>query len=255
MKENGKPYLPVPIAPLSKLNVIIRKIKAKKDLITFLHGAMFSPFPVTWIKVIKNNHFTTWPGISPELITIHLAPLVATAEGHMQQERQGLQSTESTTRNKKKPLSTITNNIKDIQEEEDNAFPPLLTNNIGGKENSFSTHNIQKDIKEEEVHTFSPLKAIFKEIYNPLKEIQEEADLDAFLPFLIPNIKPKEVLYFLCDTKDLDVTYSDLTGIFLLQFSRGNNYHMIAYHPEANGILVEPIKNQQSKNLLTDGMF
>ena len=83
----------VPIAITEKLNVIIRKTKTKKDLIDFLHGSMFSLVPSTWIKGIENNPFSTWPGLDCNLVSKHLRSKIATAKGHLNQERQGLQST------------------------------------------------------------------------------------------------------------------------------------------------------------------
>lgn len=75
------------------LNVIIRKDTTKRDLVKFLHAACCSPVPSTWIKAIKKNHFATWPGLTAELVTKYLPPTIATAKGHLKQERQGLQST------------------------------------------------------------------------------------------------------------------------------------------------------------------
>ena len=51
-------------------------------------------------------------------------------------------------------------------------------------------------------------------------------------------------------TDKLDKAYSDLTGCFPVQLSRGNNYVLVAFHPDANGILVQPIKNRQAKSIL-----
>ena len=61
----------------NKLNVIIRKDKTKSDLAGFLHGAMGSVVPSTWIKAIKNNQFTTWPGLTGKLVKKHLIPTIA----------------------------------------------------------------------------------------------------------------------------------------------------------------------------------
>ena len=46
------------------------------------------------MKAVKNGNFQTWPGLSPELITKHLKPTIATQFGHLNQERQNLQSTQ-----------------------------------------------------------------------------------------------------------------------------------------------------------------
>ena len=76
-----------------KLAVIIQKKETQRDLIRYLHAACFSPVPSTWIKAIKQNHFQTWPGLTPHLVQRHLPPSVATAQGHTHKQRQNLQST------------------------------------------------------------------------------------------------------------------------------------------------------------------
>ena len=80
-----------PSAP--SLNVILRKSTPAKDLAIYLHAACFSPAKHTFLKAIKNNHFIGWPGLSASLISKHLPLTIATAKGHIKQERQGLQST------------------------------------------------------------------------------------------------------------------------------------------------------------------
>ena len=148
------------------LNVILRKNQTKQQLVTFLHRACCCPTTQTWTKAIQNNHFTTWPGLTVSLVRKHLSPSIATAKGHLKQERQGLQST------KAPPPST------------DDDFFPL-----------------------------SPE----------------------------PNIKSNQAIYSIIDSPTK--AYSDLTGKFPVQSSRGNNYIFVCYHPDANAILARPIKN------------
>ena len=38
-----------------------------------------------WIKYIKNNFFTTWPGLTVELLTEYLPNSILTAKGHLRQ--------------------------------------------------------------------------------------------------------------------------------------------------------------------------
>ena len=45
------------------ISVILRKNQAKKYLIKFHHGALFSPVQSTLVKVITNGHLLTWPGL------------------------------------------------------------------------------------------------------------------------------------------------------------------------------------------------
>ena len=52
-----------------------------------------------------------------------------------------------------------------------------------------------------------------------------------------PNIKTNEIVYSLASADKVGLAFSDLTGRFPIQSSRGNNYILIAYHPDANAIL------------------
>jgi hypothetical protein len=40
----------------------------QKELINYLHAACFSPVKSTWIKAIKNGHFTSWPGLMEQSV-------------------------------------------------------------------------------------------------------------------------------------------------------------------------------------------
>ena len=77
----------------SALNVIIRKDTATRDLIRYLHAACFSPPIKTFLQAIKRNQLIIWPGLTSKLVTKYLTPTIATTKGHLNQERQGLQST------------------------------------------------------------------------------------------------------------------------------------------------------------------
>ena len=80
-----------------RLSVIIQKSTTKKDLIQFYHAAAFSPTINTFLKAVKNGNFQRWPGLTPELINKYLKPTIATHYGHLNQERQNLQSTQQST--------------------------------------------------------------------------------------------------------------------------------------------------------------
>ena len=267
IEDNAKSLLPVPLIKTSKLNVIIRKNKTKKDLVKFLHAAAWSPVTDTWIKAIKNNHFTTWPGLSPELVRKHLPPSVATAEGHMKQERQGLQSTKTKTlklkNNKAIREKAIMNHSKKNTQVK---CTDLSRSDYFKEDNKVNLKNNTVKIFDNQATlpslTSQEVVAMDSSLDNNLfpvsdstnikkhKTYKEEAELDAFPPSPVPNIKTKEVLYYFCDTQDLNVAYSDLTGRFPVQSSQGNNYHIIAYHPDANGILVQAIKNRQAQTIV-----
>jgi hypothetical protein len=92
--KNTNP-LPFPLVkpPIQSASVILRKKQTNIDLVTYLHAACFSPVKSTFLRAIKNNHFTTWPGLTPEIVNKALPPSLATEQGHLNQERQNLQST------------------------------------------------------------------------------------------------------------------------------------------------------------------
>ena len=89
--------IPIPI-PSHKNNkhisIIIPKNTTKKDLAQFYHAAMFSPAKATFTKAIRNSNFQSWPGLTTRAVAKFLAPTIATHIGHLNQERQNLQSTQ-----------------------------------------------------------------------------------------------------------------------------------------------------------------
>ena len=57
----------------------------KPDLAMYYHRAAYSPVPTTFISAIKNGNFSTWPGLTTELISKHLPKSLAT--GHLDAHR------------------------------------------------------------------------------------------------------------------------------------------------------------------------
>ena len=78
------------------MSVILRKNETKSDLVNFHHGALFSPVKSTLIRAIKNGHLATWPGLDSKVVHRHLHPSIHTEQGHLNQQRQKLQSTRQT---------------------------------------------------------------------------------------------------------------------------------------------------------------
>ena len=54
----------------------------KPDLAMYYHRAAFSPIPNTFISAINNGNFSTWPGLTAELISKHLPKSLATEKCH-----------------------------------------------------------------------------------------------------------------------------------------------------------------------------
>jgi hypothetical protein len=71
----------------------IRKDISKTNLLQCLHGCLGSPVVSTRKLAIANGNFITWPGIDTLSIDAHLPRNIASAKGHMDQERKNLQST------------------------------------------------------------------------------------------------------------------------------------------------------------------
>jgi hypothetical protein len=76
-------------------NAIIRKDMTKTKLAQYLYGCCGSPVPLTWQTAIGNGNFITWSNINSLLIKKHLPKSTDSAKGHMDQERNNLQSTKT----------------------------------------------------------------------------------------------------------------------------------------------------------------
>ena len=142
VRQDKKTYIPVTITSPS-MSVIIHKKKTHTDLVKYLHAAAFSPVKSTFQKAIQNNHFKSWPGLTPTILK-HLPTSVNTVQGHIRQEQQNLQSTKLTSlppehlrtikkrferlKEKKKPGQTITDVLH--EELDEDSFPPSPTPNI-----------------------------------------------------------------------------------------------------------------------------
>ena len=63
------------------------------DLMKHLHAACFSPAKSTFLKAIQLNFLTTFPDSTVANVNKHLPDSIATEKGHLDQRRQGTQST------------------------------------------------------------------------------------------------------------------------------------------------------------------
>ena len=73
------------------------KDKDKTELAQYLHACAFPPSISTFQESINNDNFVTWPGIRGFNSKILLKTTEATLKGHIDQERQNLQSTKQNT--------------------------------------------------------------------------------------------------------------------------------------------------------------
>ena len=68
--------------------------KSKSTLVDYHHASCRSPTQSGWGKSITKNFFTSWPGLSFDLVHKYLTKKQSTILGHLQQPRKGLRSTQ-----------------------------------------------------------------------------------------------------------------------------------------------------------------
>ena len=91
---NQSPVSPIP--PPSPFSNNVRALSTKSDIFQYLHRSSFSPVVSTWTATITSCFFTTWPGLTSALVRKHLLKILATAKGHLRQDRQNVRSTRTT---------------------------------------------------------------------------------------------------------------------------------------------------------------
>ncbi len=68
---------------------------SKSELVQFLHASAFSPVASTLLDAVGKNHFVTWPGLTTKAIRCHLPKSFATAQGHLDRQRQNFRTTQA----------------------------------------------------------------------------------------------------------------------------------------------------------------
>ena len=95
-------------SPSAKLNAIINKTQSKAKLASYYHACCYSPCISTLTQAVKNGNFNSWPGMEDQKLYNFMTRTMATSMGHLDQERQNLQST-------KKNYFTTTNSSAQLQ--------------------------------------------------------------------------------------------------------------------------------------------
>ena len=62
-------------------------------LVRYMHAAAGFPVRSTWLKVIKNGNFNSWPGLTYNNAAKYCPRSMETIKGHMVQSSQGVRST------------------------------------------------------------------------------------------------------------------------------------------------------------------
>ena len=62
------------------------KARQKKELAQYLSSSLLGPAPSTLRRAIRQKRFTSWLGLTTQLITKHLNKPLVTVKGHLNQE-------------------------------------------------------------------------------------------------------------------------------------------------------------------------
>ena len=82
-----------------------------------------------------------------------------------------------------------------------------------------------------------------------LQSTQQKEIIEDSFPAKIPA-KTLNCFYSIIDIPKKEKAYTDQTGRFPCQSSRGNNYFFVCYNYDGNSILVEPIKNRETESII-----
>lgn len=111
--------------PTDKLNAIINKSQSKSKLANYYHSCCYSPCISTLTQAIKNGNFDSWPGLADQKLYKYMNRTMATSMGHLDQERQNLQSTK-----KNYFLPTNSLSTSSIDTDTTNDFFPTNPSNV-----------------------------------------------------------------------------------------------------------------------------
>ena len=80
---NQPPTTPIP--PPSSFSNNSHALSTKSDIVQYLHRSAFIPVVLTWTSAITSGFFTTWPGLTSDLVRKHFPKRLATSKGHLHQ--------------------------------------------------------------------------------------------------------------------------------------------------------------------------
>jgi ribosomal protein S8 len=72
---------------------ILYELRNTGALVHYLHKALFSPTKAAMLQAVKDGNLITWPSLTEDAISKHLKLTLATAMGHINQQRQNIRST------------------------------------------------------------------------------------------------------------------------------------------------------------------
>lgn len=103
-------------APLSPPAAnVAHALTSAAEFVTFAHAALGSPAISTLTQAVRRGFLQSYSGLTPEILTAHPPHSIATAKGHLDQQRQGQRSTQ---------VPLVMFDTDDCSNDTDTASPP-----------------------------------------------------------------------------------------------------------------------------------
>jgi len=107
--------------PTETLSAIFDLPSARQTLLWY-HAAAGFPAKETFIHAVRAGHYSTWPGLTANMIARHFPDSIETAKGHLKGQRQGIRSTKQTAIHKLVTAAEV-----HIKQEHGDSPPPAPT--------------------------------------------------------------------------------------------------------------------------------
>ena len=101
--------------PIENANAVI-SLPSDKKFVEFTNASLGSPVQYTLLRAVRKGYLSTMPRLTSELLCKHPSNTVATAMGHLDRTRQGLDSTKAVSASPTEPVDTYDNDIADVPE-------------------------------------------------------------------------------------------------------------------------------------------
>ena len=195
----------------------VYELPSVEQSIRYLHGAAGFPTKATWLKSIRNGNYLSWPLLNVKNVSKYFPESEETQKGHMRNQRQGVRSTKRATKT--------------------NRFSPA-TADTGAMVPDTGASNVETQ--------GSRAAGGAAQILSPTPGAAGGA---AQIPAVPVAIETKGDI-FVAVYEPRATFYTDQTGRFPQQSSRGNNYQMVLFDVDSSSTWVEPMKNRTEGELI-----
>ena len=106
-----------PIPPIALANIMVRH-EINADFVAYVHACLGSPSDSTMLRALKAGYLSEYGRITANMFSSNMPNSIATAKGHLDQTRQGSQSTTKQRKSPTKPISVDINDESDFGPEQ-----------------------------------------------------------------------------------------------------------------------------------------